>query len=329
MAVDIGYASAVGAGAISFLSPCVLPLVPPYLCYMAGVSIDDFRGAPSALAQSRPAPARAALLGAAAAFVLGFSTVFVALGAGASTIGGLLRAWQQELAIVAGILIILMGLKGEAKPPAAPAQSYGRDLKEGFDFLRADAVLVGIAVMIALTNLFDQAFAVVLVPVWALEHGQGAEIVGLVFAVFSGFSMLGAVVATAIAERLPRLMVYVGAFLVVGLPRFAVFAFDVPLAGILGVLALGGFASGFINPIVSAVILERIPERLIGRVSSLVTASAWALMPFGGLFAGALIAGAGLEAALLACGLAYLAITLAPLGLPRFRGFSRRPIRDA
>ena len=43
MAVDIGYLSAVGAGALSFLSPCVLPLVPPYLCYMAGVSVEDFR----------------------------------------------------------------------------------------------------------------------------------------------------------------------------------------------------------------------------------------------------------------------------------------------
>ena len=44
MAIDVGYLTAVGAGAISFLSPCVLPLVPPYLCYMAGVSVDDFRG---------------------------------------------------------------------------------------------------------------------------------------------------------------------------------------------------------------------------------------------------------------------------------------------
>src|SRR5690606_19989560 len=102
MAIDIGYVTAVGAGALSFLSPCVLPLVPPYLCYMAGVSVDDFRAG----TQSQPAaPARRALLLAAAAFVLGFSTVFVALGAGASSIGALLRAWQQELAIVAGILI--------------------------------------------------------------------------------------------------------------------------------------------------------------------------------------------------------------------------------
>ncbi|WEX07505.1 cytochrome c biogenesis protein CcdA [Chelativorans sp. AA-79] len=104
MAIDIGYTSALFAGALSFLSPCVLPLVPPYLCYMAGVTVEDFRRPAGA------AGARLPLLAAALAFVLGFSTVFVALGAGASTIGGLLRAWQQELAVAAGIVIILMGL---------------------------------------------------------------------------------------------------------------------------------------------------------------------------------------------------------------------------
>lgn len=109
MAVDIGYASAVAAGALSFLSPCVLPLVPPYLCYMAGVSMDDFRGQAGA-AESASNHARMALVGSSIAFVLGFTTVFVALGVGASSIGALLRQWQQELAIAAGIVIILMGL---------------------------------------------------------------------------------------------------------------------------------------------------------------------------------------------------------------------------
>jgi cytochrome c-type biogenesis protein len=113
MAIDVGYLSAVGAGAISFLSPCVLPLVPPYLCYMAGVSMDDFRsgeGERGGAAVMAASPARLALINASFAFVLGFSTVFVALGAGASTIGGLLRVYQQELALVAGVLIIAMGL---------------------------------------------------------------------------------------------------------------------------------------------------------------------------------------------------------------------------
>jgi len=107
MAVDIGYVSAVAAGALSFLSPCVLPLVPPYLCYMAGVSVEDFRGQPDRVVQT---PVRGVLLLTSLAFVLGFSTVFIALGAGASTIGRFLRLWQQELGIAAGVVIILMGL---------------------------------------------------------------------------------------------------------------------------------------------------------------------------------------------------------------------------
>jgi len=107
MAVDIGYLSALGAGALSFLSPCVLPLVPPYLCYMAGVSVEDFRGDGNATARIA---SRKALLSAAMAFVLGFTTVFVALGAGASTIGRFLRVWQAELGVAAGIVIIVMGL---------------------------------------------------------------------------------------------------------------------------------------------------------------------------------------------------------------------------
>jgi cytochrome c-type biogenesis protein len=107
MTIDVGYMSAVGAGALSFLSPCVLPLVPPYLCYMAGVSVEDFRARDaSAVATST----KRALVITSLAFVLGFSTVFVALGAGASTIGRLLRVWQEPLALAAGVVIILMGL---------------------------------------------------------------------------------------------------------------------------------------------------------------------------------------------------------------------------
>lgn len=84
---DISLFSALLAGALSFLSPCVLPLVPPYLCYMAGVSVEQFR-----TEETAPRPeVRRAVLFSAFCFTLGFATVFVALGAGASTIGTLLR----------------------------------------------------------------------------------------------------------------------------------------------------------------------------------------------------------------------------------------------
>nr|BAT28798.1 cytochrome c-type biogenesis protein CcdA [Aureimonas frigidaquae] len=102
---ELSYPTAVLAGALSFLSPCVLPLVPPYLCYMAGVSVDELRAgrAVSAARQGR-------VVLSAVLFVLGFATVFVALGAGASTIGQILRRNLDILGILAGIAIIVMGL---------------------------------------------------------------------------------------------------------------------------------------------------------------------------------------------------------------------------
>lgn len=104
---EISLLSALFAGALSFLSPCVLPLVPPYLCYMAGISVEQFRGEGDATGVVNT---RRAVLGAALFFTLGFATVFVALGAGASTIGVLLRQHLDLLSKIGGLIIIVMGL---------------------------------------------------------------------------------------------------------------------------------------------------------------------------------------------------------------------------
>ncbi|HEY0292527.1 MAG TPA: cytochrome c biogenesis CcdA family protein [Hansschlegelia sp.] len=93
-----------GAGAISFLSPCVLPLVPPYLCFLAGATLETLTSG------NAPRAARGRTLAAAALFVAGFATVFIALGATASAIGGLLLRNAPLLATLAGIAIIVMGL---------------------------------------------------------------------------------------------------------------------------------------------------------------------------------------------------------------------------
>jgi cytochrome c-type biogenesis protein len=101
---DVTLFAALIAGLVSFLSPCVLPLVPPYLVFLAGTSLER-------LADREPEPRvkRETVL-AAALFVAGFATVFVALGASASVIGALIRAYSGPLAIVAGVVIIVMGL---------------------------------------------------------------------------------------------------------------------------------------------------------------------------------------------------------------------------
>lgn len=89
-------------GLLSFLSPCVLPLVPPYLCFITGASLDDLT--------EKQAISRKRTMLASLAFVLGFSTVFVLLGATASVAGQYLREHLPLLSQLAGIVIILMGL---------------------------------------------------------------------------------------------------------------------------------------------------------------------------------------------------------------------------
>jgi cytochrome c-type biogenesis protein len=101
---DVSVPAALIAGIISFLSPCVLPLVPPYLIYLTGSTIEHVAN------DETKSTSRRAVMISAVMFVLGFSTVFVALGASASLIGGLIRAWSAQLSIAAGIAIIIMGL---------------------------------------------------------------------------------------------------------------------------------------------------------------------------------------------------------------------------
>jgi cytochrome c-type biogenesis protein len=101
---DVSIPAALIAGLVSFLSPCVLPLVPPYLVYLTGATIEHVANAETVSSSKR------AVMISALMFVLGFSTVFVALGASASLIGAMVRAWSAELSIVAGVVIIIMGL---------------------------------------------------------------------------------------------------------------------------------------------------------------------------------------------------------------------------
>lgn len=102
--MTLNYFTAFAAGLLSFLSPCVLPLVPAYLCYLAGSSFEE-------LSQGiQPPKMRRHVLLAALLFVAGFSTVFILLGASASTAGQALRSYQDILSKIAGAAIVLMGL---------------------------------------------------------------------------------------------------------------------------------------------------------------------------------------------------------------------------
>jgi cytochrome c-type biogenesis protein len=95
---SVGFLVAFTAGLLSFLSPCVLPLIPSYVTFITGLSLDD-------ATQARRAALVHALL-----FVFGFSLIFVALGAGATALGRLLIAYRDVITKVGGVLIIVFGL---------------------------------------------------------------------------------------------------------------------------------------------------------------------------------------------------------------------------
>ncbi|MFH9118697.1 MFS transporter [Streptomyces globisporus] len=232
---------------------------------------------------------------------------------------------------VLGSVIVAVALpRGMGRPavdPSAPADAqepgYWRRFGEGFTFLRGEPLLLAVIVVVGITNLLDAAMTTLMVPVWAGESGQGPAAIGLVSTAMGAAAAVGSLIAAMAAHRLPRRAVFLLGFLLAGAPRFLVLAVDAPLAVVLAVFAVSGFGAGFINPVLGAVLVERVPRRMLGRVNALGDSLAWSGIPLGGLLAGAAVTAAGLTPVLLACGAAYfLTTTLAGLR-PEWRAMDR------
>ncbi|MEU9731412.1 MFS transporter [Streptomyces sp. NPDC048002] len=211
----------------------------------------------------------------------------------------------------------------------AAAPRYWQRFGEGLAFLRGEPLLLVLIVMVAVTNLLDAAITSVLIPVWARESGQGAGAIGLMGSVMGAAAVGGSLIATAVAHRLRRRVVLLAGFLLAGAPRFLILAFDAPLGVVLAVFAVSGFGAGFLNPVLGAVLVERVPRRLLGRVNALGDSLAWAGIPLGGLMAGAAVTAVGLVPVLLVCGTAYFLTTNLAALRPEWREMDRTRGRGA
>lgn len=263
------------------------------------------------------------------------STVGPAVGGGLVAATGPLAGLAVNAGTFAlGSLIIAVALPrgmGRSAVPAAPAgpsegerpAGYWRMFREGFTFLRSAPLLLTVIVMIGITNLIDAGFVTVLVPVWARESGNGPAAIGLTAAVMGATAVVGSLIAAAVGSRLPRRTVFFTGFLLCGAPRFLVLALGAPMWLVLTVFAIGGFGSGFLNPILGAVLFERVPRRLLGRVHALSDSLAWAGIPLGGLVAGAAVAMVGLIPGLMAAGALYFATTTLAGLRPEWREMDR------
>ena len=138
---DVNVFIAFAAGVFSFLSPCVLPLIPSYLSFVSGVSLDEMRSAQG----------RSRVVLNSLGFIIGFSLVFISLGASASFLGGLFLSYRNAIRIVGGIFIVLVGLYLVGAFKVAALERYLQfDLKDkpaGY----LGSVLVGITFAVAWT----------------------------------------------------------------------------------------------------------------------------------------------------------------------------------
>ncbi|MBT2529850.1 MFS transporter [Streptomyces sp. ISL-99] len=224
----------------------------------------------------------------------------------------------------ASALLVAAGVRGvrAAEPQkAAPVSftTYRRELREGYVFLLRHRLLLAIVLMVMLTNGLDQGWSSVLLPVHAKDNLGGATDLGMLAAIFGGCALLGALLYGAVGERFPRRVVFTVAFLLCGLPRFVVAALVDGTAALAVTMAAGGLAAGMLNPILTTVTYERVPQELRSRVGGVSTAGCELTMPLGGLAAGLLVEEAGLVTALLVVGGAYFLATLSPVVFPSWR----------
>lgn len=216
MNLDVSAGAAFLGGLLSFASPCVLPLVPAYLAFMSGYSIEQLTG------EGQPRR-RGRVLLASLCFVAGFSAVFVALGATASVIGQTVTAYADILSYVAGALIVVMGLHflhvlripwldrtarlGVAQQPASLIGAFAIGIAFGFGW--SPCVGPVLTAILLMAGAEDSA-------------GEGAKLlliyslgIGVPFLIAAGFASTFMRVLARFKARLGLIEKIMGGFLVI------------------------------------------------------------------------------------------------------------------
>ena len=231
---------------------------------------------------------------------------------------------SATFAISAALIAAFVPVAERAGPgEKAGGGSYAEKLRAGFAHLRQDRLLVAIAAMIIVTNLLDQAYASVLLPVWVRTELDSPVALGALSAAFGVGAVAGNALMAWVGPRLPRRLPFAISFLVCGAPRFIALALASSLTPVLAVVLASGLGAGGLNPALGAVEYERVPRQLQARVLGALGALAWAGIPFGSLVGGGLAGAVGVRPALLACGAAYFLATLAPFVFPVWRRMER------
>ncbi|MEV2243590.1 MFS transporter [Streptomyces sp. NPDC049970] len=224
----------------------------------------------------------------------------------------------SALLVAAGVRGVRAAEPRKADAPVSP-RTYRAELREGYAFLLGNRLLLAVVVMVMFMNGTDQGWNAVLLPVHAEGELGGSTDLGLLTALFGAGGLTGALLYGSVGHRFSRRTVFTVCVVLCGAPRFAVAALTGTALPLAVTMALGGIAGGMLNPILTTVTYERVPEELRSRVSGALTAGCELAMPVGGLAAGLLVETMGATGALLSMGGVYFLATLSPLVFPAWR----------
>lgn len=206
---------------------------------------------------------------------------------------------------------------------ASSARTYLASLRAGAGYVWHDTLIRGIVLVLVLTNLFDQAFFSVLLPVWVRAAGGTAAELGLLAGALGLGALIGSLTFAALAPKAPRYLTFALALVLGGAPRLFVMAATDAIWPMIGVAFATGLAISVLNPILYAVAYQRIPRAMQANVLGMAVAAAWAGIPLGGLIGGWALQWLGLRPGLLVLAGIYLAATLLPTVLPVWRQLDR------
>ena len=216
---------------------------------------------------------------------------------------------------------------GRRRQPDRPGDRYRQEVRDGIRLVAATPLLLGITALTLMAQGLDQGWSTVILPVDVRDKLHSVLVLGTAETAFAVGALIGAIVYSAFAERLPRWPVFTLGFIIVGMPRFAVAGLTASPAPLVVMMAIEGLACGPLNPITMSITYQLTPESMRGKTIGTMTATALVATPFGALAAGALIDSLGLRAATALFGGVYLVVTLIPAVFPLYKQMSE-PIRQ-
>jgi predicted MFS family arabinose efflux permease len=234
-------------------------------------------------------------------------------------IGATAALWVDAATFLVSAAVVATAVPPTRREEAdtdAPRRFFG-ELAEGMRFIWDRRVLRAMVLTVLVTNFLDAPFPVVM-SVFAREAYGSAADLGLIYGVWGGSALAGALLYSAIGHRLPRRMTFLCCFTIIPLVYLTLATLpSLPVA--LTAIAVTGLAAGPINPLINVVVFPQVPTALRGRVFGAIRAGAWASIPAGVLLGGVLVEAFGVAATFLAIGVCYLAVTLYGFVNPAFR----------